>query len=843
MGGLRGCVFVLCALVGTAWAGNPTFVMPPTPCGSTVTVYEGVESRIPIVATTPNAGATVTVASTVLPAGASFGLDTSVNSVPGSTTTYLLRWTPQRTATTSAISFVAVDSTAATSLGNCVVTLSLGTSETWVVSGIVRDFLASGDFGRTEAQADTAISIVAPALGSDRKPAFAPSATPLTIGSASTFAQWWNDDASANRRVSHTLVLGNGLAGDPRIFGFESSSFFPIDGQGFGDNPNRYFTYEIHNAVAYAAGEQLVFRSSDDLWVFVNGKLAVALGGVHDLQTQTLDLDSFAAANGLVAGTTYPIDIFFAHRGSLHTPALTIQTARPAVCADNPLASVPLTALAPLGTGLLVSSSTFRLARSVSLAGAGWLPGPINLATGFRAELLVTIPAGAEGAAIVLAPAQGLGAAGSDLGYAGLRNLAIELDANMDAANGDPSVDHIALHSRGALGNSANELYSLGTGLLASASAWEGMVTARVTVEYRPTPAQPEGWLRVWAVPAGASPSPTEPILETPVDQSYILANTISNLAYLGIASANASVAYNVDLVGLSLAETDTDHDNTVDCNDGCPMDGSKQAPGVCGCGVADIDTDGDGTADCNETCDTDPLKTSPGICGCGVADTDTDGDGTADCNDGCPMDASKQAPGMCGCGVADTDTDGDGTADCNETCDTDPLKTAPGICGCGVSDVDSDGDGTPDCHDVCSLDPLKTGEGVCGCGESDVDSDGDLTPDCIDSCKDDPAKSAVGICGCGVPDDDSDGDLVVDCIDKCPDDPDKSAPGKCGCGVPEVDGTCEPPADGCGCRAQGGASNGVWLLVAFLVLRRRRRHRGISARTDDVVMTMRRCS
>ncbi len=70
---------------------------------------------------------------------------------------------------------------------------------------------------------------------------------------------------------------------------------------------------------------------------------------------------------------------------------------------------------------------------------------------------------------------------------------------------------------------------------------------------------------------------------------------------------------------------------------------------------VQDTDTDGDGTTDCNDGCPNDPNKIAPGICGCGVADTDTDGDGTANCNDGCPNDPNKTAPGICGCGNSDT--------------------------------------------------------------------------------------------------------------------------------------------------------------------------------------------
>ena len=129
---------------------------------------------------------------------------------------------------------------------------------------------------------------------------------------------------------------------------------------------------------------------------------------------------------------------------------------------------------------------------------------------------------------------------------------------------------------------------------------------------------------------------------------------------------------------------------------------------------MADTDSDGDGTANCNDGCPNDPNKVAPGICGCGVADTDSDGDGTANCNDGCPNDPNKISPGTCGCGTADvattyyTDTDGDGFGDpavsqagftcivpsgyvTNNTdlCPADPNKVAPGLCGCGVVDVD----------------------------------------------------------------------------------------------------------------------------------------------------------
>ncbi len=238
------------------------------------------------------------------------------------------------------------------------------------------------------------------------------------------------------------------------------------------------------------------------------------------------------------------------------------------------------------------------------------------------------------------------------------------------------------------------------------------------------------------------------------------------------------------------LPNQDSDNDGTLDCDDQCPTDPDKTAPGTCGCGVDDADSDSDGTPDCNDLCPNDAGKTAPGRCGCGVSDVDSDADGTPDCNDLCPSDPNKIAPGSCGCGIADTDSDSDGTPDCDDLCPSDPNKTVEGTCGCGVADVDSDSDGTPDCNDQCPNDASKIVPGTCGCGVSDNDSDSDGTPDCNDLCPSDPNKITPGTCGCGEVETDTDSDGTPDCDDLCPADPNKTAPGACGCGV--VDGTCE---------------------------------------------------
>ncbi len=49
------------------------------------------------------------------------------------------------------------------------------------------------------------------------------------------------------------------------------------------------------------------------------------------------------------------------------------------------------------------------------------------------------------------------------------------------------------------------------------------------------------------------------------------------------------------------------------------------------------LDADGDLILDCQDGCPNDPKKIAPGPCGCGVADNDRDGDGVFDCHDACP--------------------------------------------------------------------------------------------------------------------------------------------------------------------------------------------------------------
>ena len=95
----------------------------------------------------------------------------------------------------------------------------------------------------------------------------------------------------------------------PGVWVYDSDAFYPLgNDEGWGNqylDHNQDFTTEIHVSFPYKGGEIFTFRGDDDLFLFVNGRLAVDLGGVHDALTGTVDLDARAGELGLQVGKTY----------------------------------------------------------------------------------------------------------------------------------------------------------------------------------------------------------------------------------------------------------------------------------------------------------------------------------------------------------------------------------------------------------------------------------------------------------------------------------------------------------------------------------------------------------
>lgn len=188
------------------------------------------------------------------------------------------------------------------------------------LTGTLRDFRAyNGGAGHPDFEVFSGtgqLGIVKNELGPDHKPAYAPAGPTANTAGPEAFAQWYNDVSGVNVSVPFTVEMTvdqNGLAT------FLDNDFLPLDGQGFGNeglDHNYGFTFELHMTFRYKGGEVFSFTGDDDLWVFFNNRLGIDLGGLHDSQSQTINLDARATELGLVVGQEYALDFFQAERHS-----------------------------------------------------------------------------------------------------------------------------------------------------------------------------------------------------------------------------------------------------------------------------------------------------------------------------------------------------------------------------------------------------------------------------------------------------------------------------------------------------------------------------------------------
>lgn len=133
---------------------------------------------------------------------------------------------------------------------------------------------------------------------------------------AANFAHWFTDSPGYNQSQAFSLALTETFAGSG-VWNYSNPAFFPIDGQLFGNqgrSHNYHFTLHLEGTTSFKAGDSFNFTGDDDLWVFIDGKLALDLGGVHGALSQTITGQDLIDNLGLLADTNYALDIFFAER-------------------------------------------------------------------------------------------------------------------------------------------------------------------------------------------------------------------------------------------------------------------------------------------------------------------------------------------------------------------------------------------------------------------------------------------------------------------------------------------------------------------------------------------------
>jgi fibro-slime domain-containing protein len=247
--------------------------------------------------------------------------------------------------------------------GDASVPVSGGDGAAPVLTVMVRDFkfwdpndpmtnpdfqnVVADDHGSPSAGPSVVGTIVQEALGADSKPVYKGGSNGVTVTThgKTAFDQWYHDVPGINIRFEIPLPLSlisaaQGTYGyDSQVSGVPLSAsdptkmWFPIDNQGFGNqwaNHNYSFTTELHTLFTYHGGETFSFSGDDDVFVFINGKLVIDLGGVHAREVAMVDLDSLA----LTKGQQYPLDLFNAER---HNPGSNLSFTTTLTLRPNPL--------------------------------------------------------------------------------------------------------------------------------------------------------------------------------------------------------------------------------------------------------------------------------------------------------------------------------------------------------------------------------------------------------------------------------------------------------------------------------------------------------------------------
>jgi fibro-slime domain-containing protein len=195
------------------------------------------------------------------------------------------------------------------------------------LAGIIRDFNNS-DSSFNENASCGGTGYVQSILGPNRKPIpthkIDVSCNP---GDSLRMAKYWFTTDPTYTHSAATCVdipLAMDSTGN---YTYNNQLFFPIDTfttlpngnanpfnvqYGGNDNLNHNFSFcmEMHGTFDYKKGQDFKFAGDDDVYFFINNKLAVDLGGVHGTENGSVNLDTLH----LTQDSSYPWDLFYCER-------------------------------------------------------------------------------------------------------------------------------------------------------------------------------------------------------------------------------------------------------------------------------------------------------------------------------------------------------------------------------------------------------------------------------------------------------------------------------------------------------------------------------------------------
>ncbi|MCU0688321.1 MAG: fibro-slime domain-containing protein [Phycisphaerales bacterium] len=144
------------------------------------------------------------------------------------------------------------------------------------------------------------------------------------LTSAERFSQWYRDVPGVNMSTMVPLTFNRVPGTNQYVFDSETDplyksrgGFFPINGELFGNyqgwGKNFHFTTQIETKFTYEKGKGHIFtfRGDDDVWVYIDGRLILDLGGLHPRREQTVEIDRL---DWLEDGREYDLKIFHAER-------------------------------------------------------------------------------------------------------------------------------------------------------------------------------------------------------------------------------------------------------------------------------------------------------------------------------------------------------------------------------------------------------------------------------------------------------------------------------------------------------------------------------------------------